>query len=497
MTLHATIHNRDFSAQPIRPINFRIDKLTWSIYGGPDEAFLSAGSTTERLLEYSSLLRCPITISEEFSIPAWWGYINKISFYFEKINFIIDLEDLYNRVNVKYSFLSPDGKLSEYLETGFSEDAFSKSEFGTREIVLKQSNIDDDFALNLRNTFLDLSAFPRTALSPSSKLGDPIIKLHCKGWFHTLDWVSYENLDGFYANHGPGPGAVASGDSTIASIAQSFTPAASTSIKHAYFLMRKVGSPTNTIWCRLYSDSGDAPNAILATTGSVLGSTLPAYNYTWIKFTFATSYTLTAATKYWIVFYPATSSSTNHYQLRVDENSNFSQANHYARQYSSSAWNLITSVTNPGSRPDLYFRVVCERDTGAQLFDIATASNQFFTFIGNITSGVKTSPYRDYGFSGLKEVLSLMKLGTSNQRLITSSVNSQRRLYWYEQPDPNVPTVYLDRYGRFFSLDQKLIQPYFPPIGQFATVSGIDRLTMPFDRHRIPTYFVDQATYTP
>ena len=496
MTLHAIIHNRDFSTQPIRPINLRIDKLTWSIYGGPDEAYLSAGSSPERLLEYASLLRCPITISEEFSIPAWWGYINKISFYFEKINFIVDLEVLFNRVNVKYSFISPDGKFSEYSETGFANNTFSTTEFGIREIVLKQNNVDDNYALNLRDTFLDLSAFPRSILSPSSKFGDPIIKLHCKGWFHTLDWVSYENLDGFYANHGPGPGGVESGNGSVSLIAQSFTPASSVDLKYAYFLMRKQGSPTSTIYARLYSDSADTPNAILATSAGVSGSTLPQYNYTWVKFTFASAYTLTAGTKYWIVFNPNTSSATNYYHLRIDENSNFNQPNHYAKLLQAS-WIFLYTYVHPNAVPDLMFRVVCEQDTGEQLFDIATASNQFFTFIGNITSGINTSPYRYNGFSGLKEVLSLMKLGTSNQRLITSCVNPQRRLYWYEQPDPNVPTVYLDRHGRYFSLDQKLIQPYFPPIGQFATVSGIDRLSMPFDRHRIPTYFVDQATYTP
>jgi hypothetical protein len=55
----------------------------------------------------------------------------------------------------------------------------------------------------------------------------------------------------------------------------------------------------------------------------------------------------------------------------------------------------------------------------------------------------------------------------------------------------------MDRFGRFFSKEQKFLQPYFPPIGQFAILSGVDRLVMPFDRHRIPGYFVDQAVYTP
>jgi hypothetical protein len=495
MTLHATIINRNFSTRPIHPVQFRTDKLTWSIYGGPDEAFLSAGTPVERLFEFTGLLRCPITIADEFSIPAWWGYVNKIFISFEKSNFTISLEDLYNRVKVMYSFISPDGKLAEHQETSFAENAFSRTEFGTREIVLKQNNIDDDYALNLRDNFLALSAYPRSVLAPSSDLGDPIIKLHCKGWFHTLDWVSYQDLDGLYANHGPGPGASYLGNGTISLVAQSFTPAKSVKVKYAYVMLRKIGNPTSNITASIYSTSGDAPSTQLALSGTFAGSTLGDTDFTWVKFTFATPYTLTAATKYWLVITPNTSSSSNCYSIRIDENASYIQPKHYAKRFTSS-WGYLPSVTHPGT-PDLMFRVVCEQDTGQQLFDIATAGNQFFTYVGTIVSGFNTSPYRNNGYSALREVVDLMNLGTYNQRLITASVSVNRRLYWYEQPHPSQPTVFLDRFGRFFTKDQKFLQPYFPPIGQFAVFSGIDRVVMPFDRHRIPSYFVDKATYTP
>lgn len=496
MTLHAVIQNRDFSTKPIHPANLRIDKLTWSAFGGCDEAFLSAGAPINRLLEFTGMLRCPIIISDEFSIPSWWGYVNKISIYFEKSQFSISLEDLYNRVNVKYSFISPDGKLADLQETGFAEDTLSKTEFGIREIVLKQNNIDDEFAGNLRDTFLEISAFPHSKLAPST-FGDPIIKLYCKGWFHTLDWVNYQNLDGFYANHGPGPGFAPSGDGTVSFVAMGFRPSKNVDVKYAYLQLRKVGSPVSNITAHIYSSAVGLPLASLTTSTAISGSTLSVTNYRWTKFTFPTALTLTAGTLYFLLFNPNTSSATNFYQLRTDENSNYIQSDLFGVMYYAANWHYITSITIPGSCPDLMFRVVCEQDTGAQLFDIATAGNQFFNHIGSITTGVKTSPFRNNGYSVLKEVLSLMKLGTSNQRLITSCVNPQRRLYWYELPDAAEPTIYMDRFGRFFTKEQKFLQPYFPPIGQFAILSGIDRLVMPFDRYRIPTYFVDQATYTP
>jgi hypothetical protein len=498
MTLYATIYNRDFSTQPIRPLDLRVNKLTWSAFGGPDEAILSAGSTADRLLEYASLLRCPIMIAEDYTTPSWWGFIDRITIRFESFQYEIDLDNLYNWVKVKYSFISPDNKLSEQYETTPASNAFSYGEYGYREIVLYRKNIDDDFAINLRDTFLKTSSFPQVIFTPNAKPSKPFIQLHCSGWFSTFNWLSYTNFEGFYANHGPGPGMVASGNGTISNVAQSFYTGSDNAVKYVYFLLRKVGSPTSTIYARIYSDSGsDTPNAILATSVGFNGALLRDHSYSWVKFTFTTPFSLSAGTKYWVVFYPNTSSSSNFYQLRIDENMNYPQYGYYGRQYSGGAWNLITSVTNPGSKPDLYFRVVCLQDTGSQLLLISTTGNQFFSAIDSITSGINTSPYRYSGFTCFKEIIDLMHLGTVNQRLILASVSPSRRLTFYEQPDPNVPTVYLDRQGRFFTKDQKLIQPYFPPIGQFAAVSGIDRLSMPFDRHRIPTYFVDQASYTP
>jgi hypothetical protein len=153
MTLYATIYNRDFSTQPIRPLDLRVNKLTWSAFGGPDEAILSAGSTADRLLEYASLLRCPIMIAEDYTTPSWWGFIDRITIRFESFQYEIDLDNLYNWVKVKYSFISPDNKLSEQYETTPASNAFSYGEYGYREIVLYRKNIDDDFAIILRDTF--------------------------------------------------------------------------------------------------------------------------------------------------------------------------------------------------------------------------------------------------------------------------------------------------------------------------------------------------------
>lgn len=497
MTLNVTIDNRDFSSPPLRPASFMVDRLTWSAFGGPDQGVLLATAPVDKLFEFTSLLRCPVMVNDQEAQPVWWGYVSKITILFTKVQFTISLEDLYNRVNVKYAFVSPDNRAADESETGFAEHTRSTAEYGSREIVLHRKNIDDDFALNLRDTFLEISALPRLVLSPLQDDRVAQIKLDCQGWFHTLDWVFYENLEGFYANHGPGPGSLAFGDGSTSYVAQSFLPGAAVDVKYAYLLLRKVGSPTSNLSVQIRDDSGGNPNAVLATSQTVAGSTFPQYNYTWQRFEFASAYSLSAGTRYWLVIDPNTSSGANYYQLRTDENCSYYQDNQYGKRYSGGAWGYIPSITDPGSRPDLMFRVVCVTDTGDQITAIAAAGDQFFTKITEISSGVSASPYRVHGYSCFEEITNLMALGTSNQRLILADVNPQRHLAFYEQPDPAIPTVYMDSGGRYFTRYMKVLKPYHPPVGQFAILSGVDRLAMPFDRLRAPSCFVDHVDYRP
>lgn len=502
MTLRVSILNRDFTTPPLRPVNFSVDKLTWSVFGGCDQGLISAFAPGDRLLEFTGLLRCPVVIADPHSQPVWWGYVDKITVRFDNSQFVLNLEALYNRVQVKYAFISPNNKLADLSTTAFAENALSRSTYGTREMVLHRRNIDDTFAENLRDTFLNLSAWPRSLLSPMQTGGSQAayqpaqMLIHCSGWFKTLDWLVYEDLEGFYANHGPGPGALAIGDGTTSLAAQSFFVDTSASVKYAYVMLRRVGSPSSNLTAKIYADSGGNPSTLLATSAGTSGLDLPLYHYRWCRFTFSTPCSLGASSRYWLVIDPGTASATDHYQVRIDENASFNQANQFGKHFTT-AWHLLPSFTNPGSRPDLLFRVVCVQDTGAILQAMAAAGDQFFTHVATITSGVESAPYRANGYSCLKEILTLMKLGTSNQRLILAQVNPQRRLTFYEQPSPDIATIFMDRYGRFFSAEQKLLAPYNPPIGQYAMLAGIDRLVMPFDRLRAPMYFVDSFTYVP
>jgi hypothetical protein len=389
MTLSVTILNRDFTTPPIKPYDFKVDKLTWNAAGGCDQGFFSTLASSDRLLEFSSLLRCPVSVADETWEPCWHGYIDQVTITFDNVKFTMELNQLFNRVQVRFSFISPDRRYSDIYQTAFKDNVLSQETYGIRENILYRRNIDDQFALDLRNTFLNSNSFPLLQFSPSKSSEAALdkqqtkITLRCAGWFSTLDWRYHSNFDYYYANHGPGPGSQAFGDGTTSLVGQSFIPGVSLvpgttlSIKYAYVVLRKVGTPLSGMTALIYSDSGGNPNAILATSGIFAGSTLSSTSYTWTMFTFATPVSLSAGTRYWLVINPNTSSATNHYQLRVDENASFQQTGARAKRFTSS-WGLIPNVSTPGSHSHLYFRAVCIEDTGITLKNIAAAGNQFF-----------------------------------------------------------------------------------------------------------------------
>ena len=496
MNFNLTFFNRDFSSKPQHPFSLAVRKLSWSAFGGCDQAFLSGQVPVDRLVEFTSLLRCPVTVSDPFSLPVWWGFVDRIDIIFEKSNYSITLEDLFNRVAVFYSFLSPDNRLADRASTPFAGDLFSISEYGTREVMLPRDNISDDFALQLRDTFLALHSRPRAFLGINQDYEDPHIEVHCSGWFSTLNWKYYQNLDGYYANHGPGPGQAAFGDGTTSNLAQMFTPTASMQINYAWFMLRKFGSPASNIRAMLWSDSGGQPNAILVNSLPLVGSTLSQYNYAWYKFTFPYPYSLTPGSAYWVGLVPYSSNASNYYIARIDENMNYKQVDHFALRYTTS-WGFLPAVTVLNARPVLYFRAVCTKDSGQVILDMANHSNQFFTHISGISSGVITTPYRDNGLSTLAEITNLMKLGTANLRPILADVTPERRLRFYEQPSRDEPAAFLDRHGRFFTRSAQVLPAYRPPIGQWAVLSGLDRSVSYFEGHRAPAYFVDRAEFTP
>jgi len=97
-------------------------------------------------------------------------------------------------------------------------------------------------------------------------------------------------------------------------LAQSFQIASASNIDSVKLWLKKTGSPTGNLTAKIYTDSGDEPNALVSngTSDAVAASTLTT-SYGWIDFAFSTSPSLSATTTYWIVLETADSASNTDY----------------------------------------------------------------------------------------------------------------------------------------------------------------------------------------
>jgi hypothetical protein len=272
-SLFITFQRRDFSGPFLPSVSLSPDRLSWSAFGGPDQAFISAQGQLDNLLELTSTLRFPVQIHDHQNTPVWWGFVDEVIIFLEHVQVKVSLSQLYNKVSVQYSFISPDNKLADQLETTTVSNPQSQSEFGIKETVIHEIDLDEDIANALRDTFLSAHAWPFSELSQRTKSGEVYAQLHCSGWFKTLAWRNYKNLEGFYANYGPGPGIFAFGDAiTHRYVGQSFLPGANVNLKYVYFRLRAEASPTTSLTARLHAQSSGYPGSVLATSSVVPAS---------------------------------------------------------------------------------------------------------------------------------------------------------------------------------------------------------------------------------
>ena len=403
---------RDFSGLKQTKVNPVPESLSWTAFGGCDRALLTASGSSNELFDLLSLLRCGVHIRDESFQDVWWGFVNGIDIFIGNVKLTLSLSHLFNRVRVRYSFLSPDNRLADEYLTAYAEDHQSQMEYGIKEHEFQLDNLDEDRAEFLRDTFLANHAWPVSELSHLSDGQQTQVQLHCLGWFHTLSWRTYANDNGFFANYGPGPGTHVFGAASNSSYpAQSFlTKDAPVALTQAFFRLRSEGNPQKNIYARLHADQSNAPGQVLSVSDPVFSS-FSTTAYGWVKFNFSTPYTLSANARYWISIDPNGNDGANFFHIKIDENQPFDGG--AGRYFNGASWIPFPSVTTGASgQPDTYFRIVCQNDTSDQLADMISVGGQFINRVRIPTTGRQTSPFRSGGRTCFEEIIDLMNLGT-------------------------------------------------------------------------------------
>lgn len=496
MNFKVSFSTRDFSAPIPIGLDPEVTSLTWCAQGGPERATLRLSGPLEKLLDLTRLLRCPATVCDERFEPAWWGFVAKITLFFEDVTLSVDIDQLYNHVTVAYTALTQPGTAAETLTTAPVEDKPSQAVYGVKQVILKREEVDGNFAQFLAETFLAESAWPKSDLSQAKSAAQPTAVLTCAGWFETLGWSNFTYPYGFLANT-DGPGSFQFDDSSIRrKPGQAFYAAEALALQSAAFLLSRTNADTRTLTATLYAtDVTGKPSTLLATSGSVPATTVPEGTYAWVSFNFDPPVSLGVGEHYFVAVDANLTHSSHYFHIKIDEEAHYAEGKAYYQSSTTPAWSLIPSSTYP-YQPDLYFKLSFVCDSADLLATAVGFGDQFFTRVGVAPTGIDICPYRAKPVNCLAEVKGLMALGTSDGRRLLADLSADRGLRFYEQPNPREPEIYVDAQFGMFSMDGTPIPPWTPPMGKFARLMTA-HLMDPFDAQRLPATFIERVSYFP
>jgi len=487
--------DRDNTSNILIPsLDYRVKNYSWDVIGGPKKAKIVVTGSKTGLYDLLEHLRAPVEIHDSRGVNRWWGIINSVKVSWDNITFGAMLDDMYNSIAVAYT---EDGKRKT---TAWSADSESTAEYGTKQLLMSLAEVSAAKALQKRDTQLQLSKYPVIS-TEFSRGGENQAVIDCIGWLDTLDWVYYSNNSGKESYEALGRNAREIGEDDRPILAQSIQIAASAAWDASEIWVRpwkypSGAPPVDNFVVGLYSDNGDAPNALLA-SGSVAGANIGASS-DWIKFTLNVAVTLNTATKYWIRCSRSGATSASAYFM-VDINGAGGYVNGKIKLYNTNTSAWVDEYKN-GLNGDLNFIVWGNLSTTAQISSLITNVGIFFTGtdIEN-ASGVNTNPYRDGDTTAYYELMKLLDTGTTNNRRLLCEVTPWRGLRVYEEPakPTDIENSYaIDATGRIIRKYDREMPQEECPVGMWCHLKDVIPASLDLSKLTDPSlFFVEEASF--
>lgn len=185
-----TVEFRDRAFTLIKAPSVDITPVRWSAHSkrGPMDCEIEVTGQLPALWEMAQWLRYELIIRNEFGTRCWWGCMTGIDITNGATTIGLSLDEMYNRVAVRYSYDAPGGQLSG--ETAWTDDAASVLMYGIKELMQNESETTPDEAADLVSTILDYKGLPigTVAFSGAMAEGQPTARIYGKGWVETLAW---------------------------------------------------------------------------------------------------------------------------------------------------------------------------------------------------------------------------------------------------------------------------------------------------------------------
>jgi hypothetical protein len=458
---------RDFARKSQPTVEFEVEKMKWTVDGGADEALLRGVGRKVKVGELDRLLRCAVVIYNSLDKAVWWGFVNAVNYGRGKYQIRVTLDEMFNRVAVRYTMLAPAGQGGELCQTEWANDLKSQAEYGVKELILERDGIDEQTAMQERDMALAEHSKPWAKVS--QKKMDYAVRLECKGWMDSLKWKFVQPMAGMIAN-APGQVGVQWLGNTYSDLwlAQSITPIEDIAIQQVEVRLRKEGSPTDDARIQVQTDNNGVPSGTSLGQVLVSPSIIEAEGYAWVQFRFDPSVEISQGVKVWLVLgRSGQPSQVNFYLVGVDENMAFQ--NGVFRIYN----HVVTSWIKRNPDCDLLFRVTATQDTGVQMEAVFADGNQFLDGMVVEETGVESVPYLARPMTCYAQLLRLLKMGTISGRKLIAEVNQERKMAIREQEEEGENDFYVDEEGMYYDHLNNRMEEGMVPLGRWVKVKGL------------------------
>jgi hypothetical protein len=202
--IYPTFFKRDHTVGLILPdVDLSVKRYSRSAFGGPRAATIEATGADVELWELLEMLRCPVHIQNAVGEVVWWGFakqvkltaVNPDSPRGGRVSVSVDIDSMRNRVAIAYTLVDlTTGDLSR-ATTDWADDLESQAEYGIRELLDSRSAATLVHAEAARDKTLTDMKYPISVVSPEPRTRESSAVITCGGWWETLAWRYYINLE--------------------------------------------------------------------------------------------------------------------------------------------------------------------------------------------------------------------------------------------------------------------------------------------------------------
>jgi len=442
----------------LRPLS-----LSWDAIGGPDKAILALENEAIGFESIRSRLGSGVEIYDPSDRLAWWGYLNSVHQPLGSTGVESSLEDLANRVAVRYRSMEPGRDFGAPAQTDWKDDLASQATYGVKEMLLRRDLMSDQQALQLRDVSLTRMAQPESKLLPSIKTQRS--QLECRGWFERLAWRQWPSHSDILG-HSPSQLGFQSFGATLTqkSLAQSCVFSKAVKIASVSVRIRKIAQPVDQVRFQLQTDAPGQPSGVVLSEGVLAASAIPAESYAWVSVWFANPCAIAAGERIWLVIArDGAPSSVSYFSLGLDENLGFPGGKLLLQDASLNQWKARTPDA------DLLFKLTALSDSVDLMAQIVQESGVFTGFSYEASQGFSLPYVSSAGTDCRAAFLELLGMGTPGMNNLLAEVSPKRRLRVFPQPAPANQHYWLGEDGRIRNeLGKNLAAPW-QAVGNWLT----------------------------